>query len=36
MTPSLEKLVNCFASLPGIGRKSAARLAYRILEMSES
>ncbi len=35
MTPSLEKLVNCFASLPGIGRKSAARLAYRIIEMSE-
>ena len=36
MTPSLEKLVNSFASLPGIGRKSAARLAYRIIEMSES
>ncbi len=35
MTPSLEKLVNCFASLPGIGRKSAARLAYRIIEMNE-
>ena len=35
MTPSLEKLVNSFASLPGIGRKSAARLAYRIIEMSE-
>ncbi len=35
MTPSLEKLVNCFASLPGIGRKSASRLAYRIIEMSE-
>ncbi len=36
MTPSLEKLVNSFASLPGIGRKSAARLAYRIIEMSET
>lgn len=36
MTPSLEKLVNCFASLPGIGRKSAARLAYRIIEMSDA
>ena len=36
MTPSLEKLVNSFASLPGIGRKSAARLAYRIIEMSEN
>lgn len=35
MTPSIEKLVNCFASLPGIGRKSAARLAYRIIEMSD-
>lgn len=35
MTPSLEKLVNSFASLPGIGRKSAARLAYKIVEMSE-
>ena len=35
MTPSLEKLVNSFASLPGIGRKSAARLAYKIIEMSE-
>ncbi len=35
MTPSLEKLVNCFASLPGIGRKSAARLAYRIIEMKD-
>lgn len=36
MTPSLEKLVNSFASLPGIGRKSAARLAYRIIEMSDN
>ena len=35
MTPSIEKLVNCFASLPGIGKKSAARLAYRIIEMSD-
>jgi len=35
MTPSLEKLVNYFSSLPGIGRKSASRLAYRIIEMSE-
>ena len=36
MTPSLEKLVNIFASLPGIGRKSASRLAYKVIEMSES
>ncbi len=35
MTPSLEKLVNCFASLPNIGRKSATRLAYKIIEMSD-
>lgn len=35
MTPSLEKLVNSFASLPNIGRKSATRLAYKIVEMSE-
>ncbi|OGO87955.1 MAG: recombination protein RecR [Clostridiales bacterium GWF2_36_10] len=33
MTPSLEKLINHFASLPGIGRKSAARLAYYVLGM---
>lgn len=35
MTPALEKLVNCFSSLPSIGRKSAVRLAYKIIEMSE-
>lgn len=35
MTPTLEKLINNFASLPGIGRKSAARLAYRILDMTD-
>ncbi len=35
MTPTLERLINSFASLPGIGRKSAARLAYRIIEMSD-
>ena len=35
MTPSIEKLINCFASLPGIGRKSASRLAYRIIEMTD-
>lgn len=33
MTPMLEKLINCFASLPGVGRKSAVRLSYRIIEM---
>ena len=35
MTPSLDKLINSFASLPGIGKKSAARLAYRILDMTD-
>lgn len=36
MTPTLERLINCFASLPGVGRKSATRLAYHILSMSEA
>lgn len=36
MTPSLERLVNQFSKLPGIGRKSAARLAYYILSKPES
>ena len=35
MTPALEKLVNSFAALPNIGRKSATRLAYKIIEMSD-
>ncbi len=35
MTPSLEKLIAQFASLPAIGRKSAARLAYHILELPD-
>ncbi len=33
--PSLERLIDCFASLPGVGRKSASRYAYRILDMEE-
>jgi len=33
--PALENLVDRFASLPGIGRKSAQRLAYRVLAMSK-
>ncbi len=36
MTPSLEKLVDSFSSLPGIGRKSALRLAYHIIAMSDN
>ena len=31
--PSLEKLSECFESLPSIGRKSAQRLAYAVLKM---
>lgn len=36
MTPTLERLINHFSSLPGIGRKSAARLAYHVLGMPEN
>lgn len=36
MTPSMEKLASRLASLPGIGRKSAARLAYHILSMEDN
>lgn len=31
--PSLEKLIDQFAALPGIGRKTASRLAYWILAL---
>ncbi len=34
--PALEKLVEQFARLPGIGRKSAQRLAFYILDLPES
>ncbi len=33
---SLENLVDRFASLPGIGRKSAQRLAFHVLALPES
>lgn len=33
---SLETLVDCFAALPGIGRKSAQRLAFHILSVPET
>jgi len=33
--PSLDRLIDSFASLPGVGRKSASRFAYHILEMKE-
>ena len=34
--PPLEVLVEQFAKLPGIGRKSAQRLAFHILNSSEA
>lgn len=33
--PALERLSECFESLPSIGRKSAQRLAYAVLKMSD-
>ncbi|MCL1830356.1 MAG: recombination mediator RecR [Oscillospiraceae bacterium] len=33
--PSLENLIDHFAALPGIGRKTASRLAYYVLAMPE-
>ena len=33
--PSFEALIDCFASLPGVGRKSAQRLAFHILSLPE-
>ena len=32
---SLENLIDKFASLPGIGRKSAQRLAFHVLSLPE-
>lgn len=34
-SPSVENLINKMASLPGIGRKSAHRLAFHILSMDK-
>ena len=34
--PPLAKLINVFAKLPGIGSKSAARLAFYVLRMPEA
>ena len=36
MTPALEKLIAHSASLPSIGKKSAVRLAYHVLEMNDN
>ncbi len=33
--PSVEALIDAFARLPGIGRKSAGRLAFHVLSLSE-
>ena len=32
---SLERLIDSFASLPGIGRKSAQRLAFHVLSLPD-
>ena len=32
---SLENLIDKFASLPGVGKKSAQRLAFHILSLPE-
>ena len=34
-SPSIEKLIECFEKLPSIGHKTAARLAFHILNSSE-
>ena len=36
LTPSLERLAGAIASFPGLGRKSASRIAYYILNMNDS
>lgn len=35
-TPSLEKLIEQFAKLPSVGRKSAQRLAFHMLSLSDA
>jgi recombination protein RecR len=34
MRGAIERLVDCFAALPGVGRKTAERLAHHVLRMS--
>ena len=34
--PDLEKLIEKFRRLPGVGRRSAERMAYKILDMSDA
>ena len=33
--PSIEQLIESFASLPGVGHKSAEKMAYSVLNMDE-
>ena len=33
--PTLDRLIDCFAALPGIGRKTAQRLAFFVLSQTE-
>ena len=35
-TPSLEQLIEQFAKLPSVGKKSAQRLAFHVLNMSDA
>ena len=35
-SPSIEKLIESFEKLPSIGNKTAARLAFHILNSSEN
>ena len=32
---SMERLIYSFSKLPGVGRKTAERYAYRVLELSD-
>ena len=34
-SPSIEKLIESFERLPSIGHKTAARLAFHVLDWSE-
>lgn len=36
MTESIEKLINQFRQLPGVGRKMAQKYAYAVLDMNEA
>ena len=35
-TPSIERLAQSFRTLPGVGKKSAYRMAFAVLDFSES